>query len=135
MLKQFRNVFLKNLAFSIKARRGLQRKHLKRQNSAQCQSVRSLTPHSVSLCRVTYFVNISAKTKLPAKPFWHVYQGPRWVSFIEKNAKNLVTIFKVCRYTVLYRLGSGQKESDPAGFEKLVPVCKKFFQNIIFHGQ
>ena len=27
------------------------------------------------------------KTNLSAKPFQPVYQGPRWVNFIEKNAK------------------------------------------------
>ena len=51
------------------------------------------TPRSVSLPGVTYFANISAKTNLSAKPFLPVYQGPRWVSFIEKkNIKNLVTL-------------------------------------------
>ena len=50
----------------------------KEKKMLQCQLARSLTPHSVSLCIVTYFANISAKTYILAKPFQPVYQGPRW---------------------------------------------------------
>ena len=40
--------FLKNLIFSFKARRGLQRQNCSWQNSAQANTARSPTPRSVS---------------------------------------------------------------------------------------
>ena len=53
----------------------------------------NLTLRSVSLRGDTYFANISAKTNFSAKPFLLVYQGPRWVGFMDlKNDKNLVTL-------------------------------------------
>ena len=62
---------------------------LRESDSGQCyQPVQSLIPRIVSLRRVTYFANISAKTNISAKPFQLIQQRSRWVSFIEKkNAK------------------------------------------------
>ena len=51
-----------------------------------------LNPRSVSLCGITYFPNISAKTNFKKNHFNLLYQGPRWVRFMTKNAKNLVTL-------------------------------------------
>ena len=45
---QINNLDFFYLIFSIKARRGLQRKNWCRQNSAQCQPARSLTPSSLA---------------------------------------------------------------------------------------
>ena len=43
----------------------------------------NLTLRSVSLRGDTYFANISAKTNFSAKAFLLVYQGPRWVGFMD----------------------------------------------------
>ena len=51
----------------------------------QCDTARSPTWRTITLRRVTFFTNIFTKTNFSAKPFKTVYQGPKWVGFMEKE--------------------------------------------------
>ena len=67
--------------FSFKARRGLQRQNCSQQNSAQANTARS-----------HIFRKYLCENEFLRKTILAFYQGPRWVRFMKKNTKNLVTL-------------------------------------------
>ena len=52
---------------------------------AQYHTAGCLTRRSITLRGVTFFATIFLKTNFSAKPFFTVYQGPKWVRFMKRK--------------------------------------------------